>query len=389
MEWSIKNDEQIAQASKKFCEQVPEGVLFLPERQETVILPVECLTQVKAWSHFSSECYISKKETLNKMRAVYRHFQEYKAYIAPGGRESVKNYSHLLKEVDDQIKPSLERTNQLIQQREEVGRLMGLDATSLTITLLPTIEELVKRLSARFVLCLAQADDLAHLPNVGAQQDGALPSGSGFGYGGGAPYHGYSGAPSQVGGFSSGSGYAGGAPYHGYGGAPSQVGGFSSGSGYAGGAPYHGYGGAPSQVGGFSSGSGYAGGGPSQGLVTLPPQGAPGGASTPSVSTWMVPSCLETLEFPYIWLMTPFSVLCAFYSDPGSLLEMLGTLTLPDPFDLLWIVVKNALIRSIKAILMTYLMVLLYNFIQRVKSFFQRKRKSKSLYILFFYGFIE
>ena len=168
---------------------------------------------------------------------------------------------------------------------------------------------------------------------------------------------------------------------------PSQVGGLPSSSGYAGGAPYHGYGGAPSQVGGFPSG--YGDRGPSQGWVTLPSQGAPGGASTPSVSTWMAPSCLETLEFPYIWLMTPFSVLCAFYSDPGSLLEMLGTLTLPDPFDLLWIVVKNVLIRSIKAILMTYLMVLLYNFIQRVKSFFQRKRKSKSLYILFFYGFIE
>ena len=73
--------------------------------------------------------------------------------------------------------------------------------------------------------------------------------------------------------------------------------------------------------------------------------------------------------------MTLCSVVCALYSDSGSLLEMLGTLTLPDPFNLLWIVVKNALIKASKAIVMTYLMGLLYNFIQRVKSFFSKKKK--------------
>ena len=262
--------------------------------------------------------------------------------MAPGGRESLEMYSDLVKKVKDQIIPLLEKTNQLIQQREEGGRLLGLDATSLT--LLPTAEELMNRLSTRFVLCPAQADDLALLSNVGAQQSGGLPSGSGY-----------------------------------------AAGGLPSGSGYAAGGPYHG--GAPSQVGGFPPGSGYAGGAPYQGLVTLPPQGAPGGGSTPSVSTWMAPSCLDPLEFPYIWLMTLFSVLCAFYSDPGSLLEMLGALTLPGPLDILWIVVKSALIKSIKALLMTYLMVLLYNFIQRVKSFFSKKKKRVNHCI--YYSFMD
>ena len=66
MEFSLRHDKRIAEASHHFCEQVPEGVISLPERQEIYLLPVECVMQVKAWSQISFECYISKKKSANQ-----------------------------------------------------------------------------------------------------------------------------------------------------------------------------------------------------------------------------------------------------------------------------------------------------------------------------------
>ena len=373
----IRNEREVAVKGRKICEQMSEGKYCLPGQREIVTLPSDYFIKVKEWSDTCCSCFMSMQQTQRILIEAYHKLQDPKTYHCPMGTRPSEHYRGLLKQAQENISPSFEKTTQLLEQTEHLARPLSLNMSTLLEQPGSLSDALVNQLSSKCVPVrfLAQADDVTDFPNVAAQQAGALPSGSGYAAGG--PYHGYSGAHPRLGvsplalamqvGLHTmvwelfpplGAPYQGlgtlppqGAPYQGLGTFPPQ------------GAPYQGLGTFPPQ------------GGPYQGLVTLPSQGAPGGGSTPSFSRWMAPSCLDPLEFPYIWLMTLFSVLCAFYSDPGSLLEMLGALTLPGPLDILWIVVKSALIRSIKVLLVTYLMVLLYNFIQRVKSFFSKKKK--------------
>ena len=117
------------------------------------------------------------------------------------------------------------------------------------------------------------------------------------------------------------------------------------------------------------------GGGSFQGLHAPAPGGGSFQAGVNHPFVWgedtfpWIPSIVEPLDVSYIWLLTLFSVLCALFSDPGALVEILPTLTLPDPFDLLYILVKSAVIRSMKAILISFLIAVAYYFIQRVYSF--------------------
>ena len=154
------------------------------------------------------------QKTQRKLVEAYHKLQDPKTYDMPFRTDQVEFYTDLQKQVYGYINPSIQKTNQLLGQREHLGRPMSLDMTSLITQPGSLSDALVNQLSSNFVPVrfLAQADDLTDFPNVAAQPASMEthapllpPQGHhppAISYGGGDP--------SQVGGLGYGSGYAGG-----------------------------------------------------------------------------------------------------------------------------------------------------------------------------------